>query len=87
MDAFKIAGGIIISYIGFQMLGLQILVIFVSLIFWGLILGTVGMILAVPLTMALKIFLEQKKSTKWVAVMLGTDEDANKMLDYKKKNK
>jgi predicted PurR-regulated permease PerM len=67
-------------------LGLSTLVVFVSLIFWGMVLGTVGMFLAIPLTMAFKIFFEQKQSTRWIAVMLGTDEDANKMLDYKIKN-
>ena len=64
-----------------QGLGLSTFVVFVALIFWGFVLGTVGMFLSVPLTMSLKIMLEQKESTKWIAVFLGTDEDAQKMLD------
>lgn len=61
-------------------LGLSTFIIFVALIFWGFVLGTVGMFLSVPLTMAIKIILDQNESTKWVAVILGSDEDAKQML-------
>ncbi len=61
-------------------LGLSTFVVFVALIFWGFVLGTVGMFLSVPLTMSIKIMLEQKNSTKWIAVLLGTDEGAKSML-------
>lgn len=57
-------------------LGLSTFVAFISFIFWGYILGTVGMFLSVPLTMAIKIFLEQDDKTKWIAVLLGTSDEA-----------
>lgn len=57
-------------------LGLSTFVAFISFIFWGYILGTVGMFLSVPLTMAIKIFLEQDEKTRWIAVLLGTSEEA-----------
>ena len=52
-------------------LGLSTLVVFLSLVFWGWVLGPVGMLLSVPLTIAAKIVLEGHSGTRWLAVMLG----------------
>ncbi|NRA55676.1 MAG: AI-2E family transporter [Gammaproteobacteria bacterium] len=54
-------------------LGLSTLVIFLSLIFWGWLLGSVGMLLSVPLTMVVKIGLESSHSSRWLALLLGGD--------------
>ncbi len=62
-------------------MGLSTLVVFLSLIVWGYILGIVGMFLSVPLTMIFKIVFEQSESTRPLAAMLGTDEDAKKLLE------
>lgn len=62
-------------------LGLSTFVVFLSLLFWGFILGTVGMFLSVPLTMAIKIMLEQNPKTKWLAIILGTQEEAQQVID------
>ncbi|MGR3914871.1 MAG: AI-2E family transporter [Gammaproteobacteria bacterium] len=52
-------------------LGLSTLVVFISLILWGWVLGAVGMLLSVPLTLAMKIALDSNQDTRWMAIMLG----------------
>lgn len=58
-------------------LGLSTLIVFFSLLFWGWLLGTVGMLLSVPLTMALKIALEASPNTIRYAALLGDIAEEN----------
>jgi AI-2 transport protein TqsA len=52
-------------------LGLSTLVVFLSLIFWGSLLGLIGVVLCLPFTMTLKFACENNESTRWIAVLLG----------------
>ncbi len=54
-------------------LGISTLAVFLSLLFWGWVLGTVGVFLSVPLTMALMIALEASPQTRPIAVLLGPE--------------
>lgn len=53
-------------------LGLSALVVVLSLIFWGWVFGPIGMFLSVPLTVIVKIMLENTSDFRWVAVLLDT---------------
>ncbi len=52
-------------------LGLSPLVVFLSLLFWGWVLGPVGMFLSVPLTMTAKIACDSSERTRPLGILLG----------------
>ena len=68
-----ILDGVVSTRLMGQRLGLSTLVVFLSLVFWGSLLGPVGMVLCIPLTMTLKFACENNKGTQWIAVLLGPE--------------
>ncbi len=57
-------------------LGLSPLVVFLSLVFWGWVWGPAGMILSVPITMVLKLALENSRDLGWLSVLLERGSSA-----------
>jgi AI-2 transport protein TqsA len=58
-------------------LGLSTLVVFLSLVVWGWLLGPVGMFLSVPLTMTAKLALEANPQSRWIALLLSPADSIN----------
>jgi AI-2 transport protein TqsA len=69
-----IIGNVIEPRLMGRKLGLSTLVVFLSLIFWSSLLGLIGAILCIPLTMTLKFAFESSESTLWIAVLLGSEK-------------
>ena len=62
-----------------KVLSLSTLVVFLSLVFWGWVLGPIGMILSVPMTSLVKIALESYEETRGLAFMLGSGSEIERM--------
>lgn len=57
-------------------LGLSTLVVILSLLFWGWAWGPLGALLSVPLTVIVKIWLENTTDLRWVAILLDKSPPA-----------
>ena len=53
-------------------LGISSLVVLLSLVIWGALLGSVGMFLSPPLAVICKIILSQFDETRWIAVLMAS---------------
>ena len=73
-----VIGQILEAHLLGRRLGLSALVVFLSLVFWGWLLGPVGMLLSIPLTVIIKLALESNPATRSAAILLGpAKEPAN----------
>lgn len=62
-------------------IGLSTLIVLLSMIFWGWVLGPIGTLLSVPLTMTVKIALWNSESGRKIALLLGSNKDVNDYLE------
>jgi predicted PurR-regulated permease PerM len=67
----QVLGNVIEPRIMGRSMGLSALVVFLSLLFWGYVWGPVGVLLAVPLTMVVKIALDSSPQTRAAGILLG----------------
>jgi AI-2 transport protein TqsA len=65
-----VLGNIVEPYVVGRRFGLSTLVVFLSLVFWGWVWGPVGMLLAVPLTMIVKVLLDNSAGLRWLGALL-----------------
>ena len=57
-------------------LDLAPVIVFVSVIFWGMILGPLGGLLALPMTLAIKeLILEADPDNRWIAELIGDNNE------------
>ncbi len=57
--------------------GMSTVVVVVSVLFWGFIWGPVGMLLAVPLTMMVKVALDNSYELRWLGVAIRQGKNRN----------
>ncbi|WP_193211693.1 AI-2E family transporter [Luteolibacter marinus] len=53
--------------------GLSTLVVVLSVMFWGWLWGPIGMLMAVPLTMMVKVVLDNSEEFRWISVAIGQE--------------
>ncbi|CAN5371089.1 AI-2E family transporter [soil metagenome] len=82
---FGEAIGVLVGYLAINMLlgnfieptllgrrfGVSTLVVILSVLFWGWVWGPVGMFLAVPLTMVVKVMLDTSEDFRWLSLALS----------------
>ena len=59
-------------------LEMSVFVVFVSLFVWGWILGPTGFLIGVPLTLIVMKYLENYDETRWLALLMGSEEEVEK---------
>lgn len=60
--------------------GLSTLVVIVSVLFWGWLWGPAGMLLAVPLTMVVKVMLDNTQELRWMSVAVSKEKHPTDLL-------
>jgi len=67
-------GGFIEPMLVGRRFGISTLVVVLSVLFWGWVWGPLGMLLAVPLTMVLKVVLDSSDEFRWIGVAISSEQ-------------
>lgn len=57
--------------------GISTVVVILSVLFWGWLWGPIGMLMAVPLTMLLKVAMDNSSDFRWIAVAISKESKNN----------
>lgn len=57
--------------------GISTVVVILSVLFWGWLWGPIGMLMAVPLTMLLKVAMDNSSDFRWIAVAISKESKTN----------
>ena len=72
-----IAESVIFPKLAGKGLQMSVYVVFVSLFVWGWILGPIGFFIGVPMTIVIIKYLENFDETRWMALLMGSDDADN----------
>jgi predicted PurR-regulated permease PerM len=82
-----VVGSIIEPKVTGKGMSLSTLVVFLSMVFWGWVLGPIGMVLSVPMTSLAKIALESYEGTRGLAIMLGAGTETEWIEKLRRRKK
>ncbi|MCF7674345.1 MAG: AI-2E family transporter [Akkermansiaceae bacterium] len=69
----NVLGGFVEPMLVGRRFGISTLVIVIAVMFWGWVWGPLGMLMAVPITMMLKVVLEGSNEFRWISVAISAD--------------
>ena len=61
------------SYLAARKFDMPALIVILSVIFWGWLLGLVGMLFAVPMTLFVLLVLQMSEDFRWINAILGVN--------------
>lgn len=76
-----IVGNVIEPQLMGKNLGISPLIVFIAMLFWGYILGPVGMLIATPLMIAIKIIFDSRPVTREMGILLGGESEIKTLED------
>jgi predicted PurR-regulated permease PerM len=76
-----VIGNVVYPRMQGRSLNIDPIVVLLALAFWGAIWGIAGMFLSTPLTVMIMVILAQFDGTRWVAVLLSSDGEPERLRD------